>query len=516
MKQPSWLEKAIFYNIYPQSFYDTNGDGIGDLNGITEKLPYIRDMGFDAIWLNPFYESPFRDAGYDVTDFYKVAPRYGTNEDFRNLCTEAKKHGIHVVVDLVAGHTSLECEWFQKSALPDPNEYSNRYVWTNSVWKKDSHRFISGYSDRDGCYLANFFYCQPALNYGYYKPDPAKPWQLPMDHPDCMATRNELFSIMEYWIALGADGFRVDMAQSLVKNDENYAGVKMLWQDIRGRFDEKYPECALISEWSYPEHSIEAGFHADFLIHVHLSAYTTLFRHEEGTDLNKNWLGHSYFRKDGKGDLQLFMKEYLEQYSKTKGKGYISIPSGNHDIPRISFYRDDADMKAALAFVLTMPGRPFIYYGDEIGMRFNPNLRSKEGSYYRAGARTPMQWGEGKNLGFSTADTTYLPVDSATDAPTVEAQEKDENSILHFVRKMNALRHAHSALCADGEFTPLTENYPLIFHRSDENETVTVAINPSDRTYTVDCGDPEILLSENASVENGVATLGSRGILIFK
>lgn len=516
MKQPSWLKNAVFYNIYPQSFYDTNGDGIGDLNGITEKLPYIRDMGFDAIWLNPFYESPFRDAGYDVTDFYQVAPRYGTNADFYHLCKEAKKLGIHVVVDLVAGHTSLECEWFQRSADAEPNEYSNRYIWTDSVWKKDSHRFISGYSDRDGCYMANFFYCQPALNYGYYKPDPKKPWQLPLDHPDCLATRKALWNIMEYWIALGADGFRVDMAQSLVKNDENYAGVKTLWQEFRKKFDEKYPECVLISEWSYPEHAIEAGFHIDFLIHFNLGAYTTLFRHEEGTAINQNWLGHSYFRKDGKGTLGLFMREYMEQYEKTKGKGYISIPSGNHDIPRLSFYRDEADMKAALAFVLTMPGIPFVYYGDEIGMRFQPDLRSKEGAYYRTGARTPMQWENGKNLGFSTSDTPYLPVDSAPDAPTVEAQEKDEHSILNFVKKLNALRHTHTALSADGEFIPLTENYPLVFRRYDKNETITVAINPSDRTYKMGAGNPRTLLAENARIENGVAELGSRGILIYK
>ncbi len=516
MTQPSWLKNAIFYNIYPQSFYDTNGDGIGDLKGITEKLSYIQEMGFNAIWLNPFYESPFRDAGYDVTDFYKVAPRYGTNEDFQNLCKEAKKHGIRVVIDLVAGHTSLECEWFQKSAEPEPNEYSNRYIWTNSVWKKEGTRFISGYSDRDGCYMANFFYCQPALNYGYYNPNPERPWQLPPDHPDCLATRKALFDIMEYWIALGADGFRVDMAPSLIKNDVEYAGAKVLWQEFRKKFDEKYPECVLVSEWSYPEHAIEAGFHIDFLIHLNIGAYTTLFRHEEGTDVNKDWLGNSYFRKEGKGDLQLFMKEYMEQYKKTKGKGYISIPSGNHDIPRLSFYRDDADMKAALAFVLTMPGVPFIYYGDEIAMRFHPKMRSKEGAYYRTGSRTPMQWNDGKNLGFSTSDTTYLPVDSAPDAPTVEVQKQDENSVLNFVRKLTALRHAHSALNADGEFIPLSENYPLVFCRRDENEHVTVAINPSDREYTLDYDGTEILLAENATAQNGKITLGSRGILIYK
>ena len=136
MKNVKWLENAVFYNIYPQSFYDSNDDGIGDLNGITQKLDYIKDMGFDAIWLNPFYESPFRDAGYDVTDFYKVAKRYGCNDDFKNLCHEAHKKGVKVCIDLVAGHTSLECEWFQKSCLSEKNEYTNRYIWTDraGVW----------------------------------------------------------------------------------------------------------------------------------------------------------------------------------------------------------------------------------------------------------------------------------------------------------------------------------------------------------------------------------------------
>ena len=176
MDTPKWLDDAVFYNVYPQSFYDANGDGIGDLEGICQKLYYISDMGFNAIWLNPVYESPFRDGGYDVTDFYNIASRYGTNEDFATLCKEAKKRGIKIIMDLVAGHTSIECEWFKKSALPEKNEYTNRYIWTNSIWDKgDNNTFISGFSDRDGCYLNNFFYCQPALNYGYK--NITQPWQ---------------------------------------------------------------------------------------------------------------------------------------------------------------------------------------------------------------------------------------------------------------------------------------------------------------------------------------------------
>lgn len=296
MKQPSWLSAAVFYNIYPQSFYDTNADGIGDLNGVREKLPYIRDMGFTAIWLNPFYESPFRDAGYDVTDFYKVAPRYGTNEDFARLCAAAHECGIKVVVDLVAGHTSLECEWFQKSALPEKNAYTNRYIWTDQWMKNYKGNCIGGYSQRDGMYMKNFFYCQPALNYGFAQiDDPA--WQLPMEHPDCRATKQELIRIMEFWIALGADGFRVDMAASLIKNDSDGSGIRTFWQEIRQIFDEKHPECVLISEWSYPSKAIVAGFHVDFLLHCNLPAYTRLFRAEPGRNVGDEFAGRSFFSK---------------------------------------------------------------------------------------------------------------------------------------------------------------------------------------------------------------------------
>lgn len=378
MKQPSWLSSAVFYNIYPQSFYDTNADGIGDLNGVRAKLPYIRDMGFTAVWLNPFYESPFRDAGYDITDFYKVAPRYGTNEDFAALCTAAHEYGIKVVVDLVAGHSALECEWFQKSALPEKNEYTNRYVWTDYWLKNYDGSCIGGYSQRNGMYMENFFYCQPALNYGFAQiDDPA--WQLPMDHPDCRATKQELINIMEFWLSLGADGFRVDMASSLIKNDPDGSGIRAFWQEIRQLFDEKHPECVLISEWSYPSKAIAAGFHIDFLIHFNLPAYTKLFRAEEGRHIGAQYGGNSFFQKDGNGSLDDFLSDYLRGYDATKGKGYISIPTGNHDMPRISVQRTKRELEVVYAFLMTMPGVPFVYYGDEIGMPYRADLPSKEG-----------------------------------------------------------------------------------------------------------------------------------------
>ena len=311
MNQPSWLKDAVFYNIYPQSFYDTNGDGIGDLPGITQKLPYLHDMGFNAVWLNPFYVSPFRDAGYDIADFYKVAPRYGTNEDFAALCRAAHEQGIRVVVDLVAGHTALECEWFQKSAQPEKNELSNRYIWTDD-WQKDYHGMgVGGLASRNGMFLRNFFYCQPALNYGFKQiDDPA--WQLPMDHPDCRATKQALLDIMEFWLALGADGFRVDMASSLIKNDPDGSGIRAFWQEIRRMFDEKHPDCVLISEWSYPERAIAAGFHIDFMIHFNLAGYTSLFRAENRPQECNCFPGSSFFQKDGNGCIENFLRLFVD------------------------------------------------------------------------------------------------------------------------------------------------------------------------------------------------------------
>ena len=169
------------------------------------------------ISVNPIFESPFRDAGYDVANFYKVAPRYGTNEDLRSLCAAAKARDMHIVLDLVAGHTSIECEWFQRSADYERNEYSDRYIWTNDIADLGDGTFINGYSDRNGAYKKNYYYCQPALNYGYANPE--KDWQKSVDDPACIATQDALVDVMDFWCNLGVDGFRVDMAFSLVKND---------------------------------------------------------------------------------------------------------------------------------------------------------------------------------------------------------------------------------------------------------------------------------------------------------
>lgn len=260
---PAWLDNAIFYEIYPQSFQDTNADGIGDLRGIINRLDYIRDLGCNAIWLNPCFDSPFTDAGYDVADYKKVAPRYGTNEDLKELFREAHSRGLRVILDLVPGHTSVQHPWFLESMKSQPNEFSNRYVWNDDIWDtfegvQNITGCIRGISDRNGCCAVNFFSTQPALNYGFV--NPSKSWQCAPDSKDALATREAIKDVMRFWLQLGCDGFRVDMAGSLVKNDGDGKETIKLWQDFRRFLDGEFPDAAIISEWGDPKKSLAGGF----------------------------------------------------------------------------------------------------------------------------------------------------------------------------------------------------------------------------------------------------------------
>ena len=247
-----WLETAIFYEIYPQSFMDSNNDGIGDFKGIISKLDYIINTGFNAIWLNPCFDSPFGDAGYDVRDYKKTAERYGTNDDLKQLFDECHKRGMHILLDLVPGHTSVQHEWFKESMKAEKNEFSDRYIWTDSIWEHpEGVSCIRGISDRDGSCGVNFFSNQPALNYGYA--NPTRPYQQKPTDPAPMATRAAIKDIMKFWLDMGCDGFRVDMAGSLVKCDPEYKETIKLWQDINGYLKSYYPEAVMVSEWGEPK-----------------------------------------------------------------------------------------------------------------------------------------------------------------------------------------------------------------------------------------------------------------------
>ena len=496
---PEWVHNAVFYQIYPQTFYDSNGDGIGDLQGIIEKLDYVKSLGVDGIWINPFFASPFYDAGYDISDYYQVAPRYGTNGDARRLFEAAHKQGLKVLFDFVASYTSIEHPWFKESCRQEKNKYSNWYIWTESTWEpapeafKD--RFIQGYARRDGQFMRNFYWCQPALNFGFA--NPKRPWQLPMDHPDVVALREELKKVVRFWMDMGADGFRADMAGALVKSeniegDDQFFrvqedGTQNFWREIRHIFDTEYPQGFMVSEWSYPRSALDGCFHVDF--YHWFDGYNDLLQKESWRILNGRSEGHSYFDQDGKGNIASFLQKYLDQYQITRDKGYISLPLGNHDLARLNNKRTDDELEMIFAFLLTMPGVPFIYYGNEIGMRqLSQDLPYVEGAYKpRAGARTPMQWSKEKNAGFSTAapEGLYLPVDNAKDFPNVAEQEQDSTSLLNRVKRLIQLKKQEKALAAYAEFVPIfvKENaYPFIYARAAGDEVILVILNPAGRT----------------------------------
>lgn len=481
---PEWLSDAVFYEIYPPSYQDSDGDGIGDLRGIISRLDYIRDLGFNALWINPFYDSPFRDGGYDVRDHRKVAPRYGTVEDAKDLFRECHARGIKVLLDLVAGHTSDEHPWFRRSSEEQPNEYSDLYIWTDDPFcGVKGHPYIAGAAPRSGCFMVNFFSFQPALNYGWGKV--TERWQMEWDDPRCRRAVEEVKKIMRFWLDQGCDGFRCDMADSLVKEDEEFDKIhtSRIWREIRRMLDEEYPEAALASEWSCPRQALKnSGFHMDFLLDNAGSGYRTLLRDEDNPDGD-----HSYFKKDAGGDIRRFLSEYLEGYRESREYGYISLISGNHDTPRLHRTLTDREISLYYGMMLTMPGVPYMYYGDEIGMRYLP-LPSKEGGYSRTGSRTPMQWSHEKNDGFSTAekDQLYLPLDESEDAPVVRDQLGKEGSLLEIVRGLVKLRRQSRDLQADAplEILLAEKGQPFLYRRGGW----ILGVNPDGREKRVCLG----------------------------
>lgn len=489
---PTWLNNAIIYQIYPQSYKDSDGDGIGDLKGVLQKANYIDSLGINTVWFNPFYTSTFFDAGYDVVDYYNIDPRYGTMDDFKALVKEFKKRDIKIVLDLVAGHTSIEHPWFKESAKTENNELSDRYIWTENRELLPKHFVENDTFGRNGNFLPNFFPSQPALNYGYATLDSEKKWQQGINTPGPKATREELKKIMKYWLDLGADGFRVDMAASLIKNDLGHVETKKLWKNYAAWLKKQNPEAVLVAEWSNPSVAIDAGFDLDFLIHFGKSEYGSLFFNESGTFKREN----CYFDAAGKGNILPFIENYQTHQKNMNGRGRVSVPTSNHDFQRPNCgTRSGKQLKVSMTFFLTWSSVPVIYYGDEIGMRFIENLPDKEGSLLtgiyddcnRAGSRTPMQWNKSLNAGFSDTkneDKLYLPIDPNQNRPTVIDQQKKEESLLNFTKNLVKLRKQSKALSASGKLNILyaeKNKYPLVYERSFGEESYIICLNPSNK-----------------------------------
>lgn len=505
------LDTLVLYQAYPQSFADADGDGIGDLDGIAGRLDHLAWLGVDAVWVNPCFVSPMRDAGYDVADFDHVDPRYGGDEALDRLVEAAGRRGIAVLLDLVAGHTSDQHPWF-RHAIDDPSD--DRYVFTDAP--ADGFEPVPG--RRGGFYKPNFFAFQPALNFGYARRADGEPWRQSVDAAGPRRNRAALVDIIRRWYDRGVQGFRVDMAASLVKDDPGHVATAALWNDIRAQLDRTHPGRILLSEWGDPKRAIPAGFHSDFFLQFGGDGdgwpFKSLFNDGAGT-VHQSWQQRAHWADAGaSGDAADFVAAWREAKAAIDADGrggVVGLPTANHDFTRlVSGRRTAQEVHAALLLVLTWPAMPVVYYGDEIGMRYVPGVGPHEGSalgptYERAGSRTPMQWGEGDDT------SRYLPEDPDPDRPTVAAQRGDPGSLLRFVRAAIALRRTEPRLAATADIDVRGTAYPFVYVRGG---SLLIALNPSAQPRVVGGVDGKPLLAHLACVHDGALHLDGFGCAV--
>lgn len=484
-----WWQDAVFYQIYPRSFADSNGDGVGDLRGIIGRLDYLRDLGVDALWISPFFPSPKKDWGYDVSDYRGVDPEYGTLDDFRELVATAHQKGLRVILDLVLNHSSDEHPWFKAArALKEAPEHGY-YIWKPLAGPKPNNWVCT--FEQSSAWVPN-----PATGERYLctftRFQPEYDWRNPR-------LREEIYAVMRHWIDLGADGFRLDVATAYIKDAEfrsNPFQPKLI-PDLLQRhiYDRNRPEVHEI----FREMREIAGDNRVLIGETH------------GND---PVLAASCY---GAGDeLHLaFNFEFLETSWSAGGfraaaeTWYAALPEGawpvfvlsNHDKPRHAWrYRGktasetEGRARVAATLLMTLRGSPFVYYGEEIGMscRRIPRARLRDplgiktwpmGFLGRDPERTPMQWSAGPGAGFSPAGENgrsaepWLPLNPDWRERNVEAQLSDPTSILSLYRRLIALRRGHASL-REGSIRFLDSSRDLLaYERSSPGERILVMLN---------------------------------------
>lgn len=443
-----WWRDGVIYQIYPRSFADSNGDGIGDLPGITCRLDYLAELGIDAIWLSPFYPSPQADFGYDVSDYKNIDPRFGTLADFDTLVAEAHRRGIRVVVDLVLNHTSDQHPWFIESRSSRENPKRDWYLWQK---KPNNWQSIFGgggweWDKKTGEYYFHMF----------LKQQPDVNWRNPH-------VRREMLDVFRFWADRGVDGFRLDVFNAYFKDERFRDNPRKFglrgFDRIHHLYDIDQPEMhPLLNEIrtllnSYPErYAVGETF-----IATPEKAASYCGPDKLHAAFNFDFL----FRKFSAADFAAGIQKWEQAIGENAWPNYVL---SNHDQPRSATRyaqgEDDARAKVVLGMLLTLRGTPFLYYGEEIGMRDISLKRSEiqdpPGKYYwpfykgRDGCRSPMQWDASTYAGFS-AVRPWLPVHPNHATRNVAAQQKDPQSLLHFVKKLLALRKQYPAL-QRGEF----------------------------------------------------------------
>ena len=537
MTTRNWLHDSVIYQIYPRSFRDANNDGVGDLSGIIDKLDYLNgrpdSLGITAIWLSPFYTSPMKDFGYDITDFCNVDPLFGGLNDFNRLVSEAHRRGIRVLIDFVPNHTSNEHPWFVGSRSSKSDLKRNWYVWRDP--KQDGsppNNWLSAFGGSaweldqttKQYYLHSFLTHQPDLNW------------------DNLEVREAMHGVLRFWLNLGIDGFRVDAAYCISKDPEfRDDPLNRMYRPDRG--DD--PHRALVHRYS--QHGPQLFNYLEGLAEV-LKSYQDKFMIIEAYP-DDPLTADQYYTKfyqlvdpsvGAPLNFEAFFTDwravdfenFITKFQNAMHPSYVPVYCfGNHDHSRIASRIGEAEARTAAVLLLTLPGMPVIYYGDELGMRdgsirndqvVDPFGRNRsQFDFGRDPERTPFPWNNGFQAGFTTASSSWLPVNKDYYEKNVISELADRSSSLQLYRSLLEFRLQSEAL-RYGEYRPLhiDNNDVFGYVRSTKDQEVTVLLNfsnlPQAVTRIVPCG--KVVLSTHRSPAEFLRTLCLRpheGLIIL-
>jgi maltose alpha-D-glucosyltransferase / alpha-amylase len=497
-RDPEWYKTAVFYEVYVRSFFDSNADGFGDFRGMIDKLDYFEWLGVDCIWMLPFYQSPLRDGGYDISDFYSILPEYGNLNDFMEFVEESHKRNIRVVVDFVVNHTSDEHPWFQEARTPGSDK-RDWYVWSNDPETYSDARIIFidaeksnwTWDDEAGAYYWHrFFSHQPDLNY---------------DNPE---VQEQLIGALKFWLDLGLDGFRLDAVPYLFEregtNCENLAETHDFLKRLRKELDSTYEDIVLLAEANqWPSDVVQyfgddgdechMCFHFPLMPRMFMAArrqvrYPIVEILDQTPEIPSNCQWGIFLRNHDELTLEMVTDEERDymynEYAKDP-RMKLNLGIRRRLAPLLENSRDQSELFHAM--LLSLPGTPIIYYGDEIGMGDNVYLGDRDG------VRTPMQWSSDRNAGFSLADFAqlYLPVLMdpiyGYQACNVEAELRSPHSFLHWFRQLLAIRKQHPVFGL-GSFEVLHPDNPTIlaYIRTHGDDVVLCVNNLSGRAQAVE------------------------------
>lgn len=515
MENKLWYKNSIFYEVYVRAFFDSNGDGHGDIKGLMRKLDHLQELGVDCLWLLPIYPSPLKDDGYDISDYYGVLSQYGTLQDFKELVGEAHARGMRIITDLVLNHTSDQHPWFQSARAHPDSPYRDYYVWSDTNQKYSDARII--FLDTE---TSNWTWDEVAGQYYWHRFYSSQP-DLNYDNP---TVRSEMLKVMRFWLDMGVDGFRADAVPYLFESQgtdcENLPETHAYLKELRRFLDDQYPHRILLSEANQWPEDVRPYFGEgdEFHMGFHFPLMPRLFmaiRQGDRTPIewilertpaipeNCQWC--TFLRNHDELTLEMVTKEER----RWMWQEYAPVPRMRLNLGirrRLAPLLDNDRRKIELAnsLLFTLPGSPIIYYGDEIGMGDNIWLPD------RNGVRTPMQWDEGLNAGFSKADPRDLYSPLINRIPyeparvNVSCQSSDPSSLLNLIRKMIAVRKKHSAF-GFGDFKWVKSDLKSVaaYLRSYQEEKILIVNNLSPRAQIFEVQLPGDRLSKPKGLLSG-------------